>query len=585
MRRRIALILLVLLLSACVTQPRPSIGDAGPAAASEPSALPEAKAPTEIAAEPYHEEEQGVDDRLLFNVLRAELAGNQGDLRQSQQAYLDAARLSNDPRLAERAARLALYLHDHPATLEAAQRWQQLAPSEPEPQEVLALALLRSGATEAALEHLREALKLEPAGVAVGFERLGDLLAHETGKGKTTALAAVQALVAGHPDEPQGYQTLAELALRFDALPLALQAAEQAHDLAPGWTAPELLVVQALLKMGEGEQAIERLESLLQRQPDDYDLRLQYARALLELEQAEGALQQFEYLLQARPDNSQIRYVSALLALELGEHEKARAYLLQLLNTGQRNDDAYYYLGRLAQAENDARGALRWYRQVQGQHRPEAMLRVALILHEQGQPVAARSKLQEMRQDYPEQAVRSYLLEAGLLRDSGQLQAAVEVYTAALAEHPADIDLRYGRALTFALLKQVSAAEQDLRQLLAQQPDEPVLLNALGYTLVDMTERYQEGFELIQRAYALSPDNPAIIDSMGWSLYRLQRLDEAREMLQQAYALSQDGEIAAHLAEVLWHLGERREAQRILAEALEREPKNKVLLDTRKRLK
>ena len=109
-------------------------------------------------------------------------------------------------------------------------------------------------------------------------------------------------------------------------------------------------------------------------------------------------------------------------------------------------------------------------------------------------------------------------------------------------------------------------------------------LNALGYTLVDMTERYQEGFELIQRAYELDPDSPAIIDSMGWALYRLQRLDEAREMLLQAYALDQDSEIAAHLIEVLWRLGERDEAQRILTEALQRKPDSRVLHDVRERL-
>jgi Flp pilus assembly protein TadD len=65
----------------------------------------------------------------------------------------------------------------------------------------------------------------------------------------------------------------------------------------------------------------------------------------------------------------------------------------------------------------------------------------------------------------------------------------------------------------------------------------------------------------------------------------LQRLEEARELLLEAYGLSQDGEIAAHLAEVLWHLGDRREARRILAEGLKREPGHKVLLDTRKRLR
>lgn len=585
MPRRIPPFLLALLLSACATQPHPSIP--APEPVVEPAAEPvpaQQPMPEEQPAVAAPEDAPRVSERLLFHVLRAELAGNQGDLQQSLLSYLEAARMSHDPRIAERAARLALYLHDLVAAQEAAARWHELAPADPAAHEVLALIQLRTGDADAAVQHLRHALELEPAGAAVGFERLGSLLAHETGQNKAQALAAVAALAAEHPDEPQGYQTLAELALRFDQPRLALEAAEQARRLAPDWTAPELLIVQAQMKVGEGEQAIERLQSVLRRQPNDYDLRLQYARALLEMERAEGALQQFELLLKARPDEAQIRYIAALLALELGENEKARGYLLQLVNSGQRSDDAYFYLGRLAQAEGDARGALRWYRQVHGQHRPEAQLRLAVLLAEQGQPAGARAKLQEVRQDYPDQAVRSYLLEGGLLREQGQLREAVSLYTEALAEHPDETDLRYGRALAFVLLKQVDAAEQDLRRLLAQQPEEPVLLNALGYTLVDMTDRYQEGFELIQRAYALSPDSPAIIDSMGWGLYRLQRLDEAREMLLQAYALSQDGEIAAHLAEVLWHLGERREARRILVEALKREPGNKTLLDARKRL-
>ncbi|NLO80055.1 MAG: tetratricopeptide repeat protein [Xanthomonadaceae bacterium] len=590
--RQIVPLLVAALLSACAIQSRPVIlpepSPEPPAVEpplTEPPAaeLPSATEPAPVA-KPQPSVADEISDRLLFHVLRAELAGNQGDLQQSQEAYLEAARLSRDPRLAERAARLALYLHDLPAAREAAQRWLQLAPNAPAAHEMLALVLLRGGDADSALRHLRQALALAPAGAAAGFERLSQLLARETGASKALALAAVEALASEHPDEPQAYQTLAELALRFEQPETALAAAEQAQRLAPDWTAPALLSVQAHLRMGEGERAIPRLQELLDRQPSDYDLRLQYARALLELERLEGALRQFELLLQARPDQAQIRYVAALLALELGEHEKARENLLQLINSGQRSDDAYFYLGRLAQLEGDARGAMRWFRQVQGQHRPEALLRLAVILGEQGQLAAARGQLQELRSQYPEQAARSYLLEAGLLREHERLEEAAALYSEALSAHPEDPDLRYGRALTYVLLGQIEAAEEDLRLLLAAYPDEPMYLNALGYTLVDMTERYQEGFELIQRAYELDPDIPAIIDSMGWALYRLQRLDEAREMLLQAYALDQDSEIAAHLIEVLWRLGERDEAQRILTEALQRKPDSRVLHDVRERL-
>lgn len=561
---------LSLLLTACAVVP------SGP----EPVPLPLPEEAVSAAAP----EAPLVDDTLLFHVLSAELAGSQGDFRQSLQAWLDALPLSEDPRLAEQAARLALYLHDNIAALNAGARWRELEPDSFMAHEVMALALLRSGRSGEALEYLRAVLRLEADGVGAGFESLTALLAREIGRNRELALKAMQALVDEHADEPQAHQALAELALQFDDPELALRSAARARELAPDWTAPDLLAVQVHLKTGEGEKAIGLLEHILQQQPDDYDIRLQYARVLLGLEHTESALQQFERLLETHPNDSQVRYVAALLALELGDNERARKYLLQLVNTGQRTGSASFYLGRLAQVEGDPKGALRWYRQVEGPLKPEAMLRLAGLLAQQGQPAAAYAQLQGVRAQYPAYAAQSYVQEVGQLRDEGRLEESVALATKALEAHPDNIDLRYGRALSLVLLDRIDAAEQDFRRLLSMQPDNPQLLNALGYTLVDRTPHLQEGFELVERAHALSPDSPAIMDSMGWALYRLQRFEEALEMLQQAYALSPDGEIAAHLAEVLWYLGDRQESRRILAEALKREPAHKILLETRKRL-
>lgn len=568
MYRRIAPILLAALMSACATRsPGPEPTPAADQAAVEPAS-----------------QRQRLEDRLLFHVLSGELAGSQGDLRQSLQSYLEASRLSDDPRLAEQAARLALYLRDQPAVVEAATRWQQLAPESQAPHEALTLSLLRSGNVDAAVEHLRVVVRLETTGAGSAFERVASLLGSEGRSDAESALAAMRALVAEHDDEPQAHQALAELALKLNQPELAVASADRAKALDPNWTAPDLLKVRAYLNGGNGKAAVALLEDILRRQPGDEDIRLQYAQALLGLEQTESALQQFELLLKSRPKDAQIRYVAALLALELGQYERARKYLLQLVNSGQRTDEAYFYLGRLAQVEKDAKGALRWYRQVQGEHRPDALLRVADLLAEQGQPAAAYAQLKDIRRQYPSHAVQSYLVEADLLREEGRTDDILTLYDAALTMYPDNADLRYGRALTSANLGRVDEAEHDLRQLLENDPENAHVLNALGYTLVDQTPRREEGFELIQQAYALSPDDPAIIDSMGWALYRLDRLDEARDMLRRAYELNQDGEIAAHLAEVLWRTGDKREAKRVLAAALKREPSHKVLLDTKKRL-
>ena len=102
-------------------------------------------------------------------------------------------------------------------------------------------------------------------------------------------------------------------------------------------------------------------------------------------------------------------------------------------------------------------------------------------------------------------------------------------------------------------------------------------LNALGYTLADRTTRYQEALELIDRARAAAPEDAAIIDSYGWVLYRLGRNAEALVELRRAFTLQKDAEIAAHVAEVLWVMGQKDEARRFFEEARKIDPDNRSL--------
>ncbi len=125
---------------------------------------------------------------------------------------------------------------------------------------------------------------------------------------------------------------------------------------------------------------------------------------------------------------------------------------------------------------------------------------------------------------------------------------------------------------------------RDLRRLLVLRPNDADALNALGYTLADHTEHRSEALELIQKALVLKPGEPAIIDSLGWAQYRLGHLDEAVKQLRIAYAKQPDPEIAAHLGEVLWVSGHKDEAKEIWAQGRKKDAKDKVLLETIKRL-
>jgi len=123
-----------------------------------------------------------------------------------------------------------------------------------------------------------------------------------------------------------------------------------------------------------------------------------------------------------------------------------------------------------------------------------------------------------------------------------------------------------------------------LRRVIQLNPNNPVAYNSLGYTLADRTDRYEEAYELIKRAYDLAPNDPAIIDSMGWVQYRLGLYEDAIRNLDRAYELFPDHEVAAHLGEVLWVTGERSKARNLWRQALETQPDSDFIRSTMERL-
>jgi Flp pilus assembly protein TadD len=171
-----------------------------------------------------------------------------------------------------------------------------------------------------------------------------------------------------------------------------------------------------------------------------------------------------------------------------------------------------------------------------------------------------------------------------LLLDAGAGKDALALYDQALRENPGEGDLLYGRSLVHERLKDVASAEADLRRIIATDADDARAMNALGYMLTVHTERLAEARKLVARALELTPDDAAVIDSMGWIEFRQGRHREARALLEKAFGKVKDPEIAAHLGEVLWTLGERDRARAIWQAGLSKDPEHRVLRDTVQRL-
>jgi tetratricopeptide (TPR) repeat protein len=119
--------------------------------------------------------------------------------------------------------------------------------------------------------------------------------------------------------------------------------------------------------------------------------------------------------------------------------------------------------------------------------------------------------------------------------------------------------------------------EADLSRVIELDPDNADALNALGYTLTDQTDRHEEALELIEKALTIKPDEAAFLDSMGWVQYRLNNYDLALTYLRRAFELFLNDEIAAHLGEVLWVVGDRTEANQVWEKGLELAPDSEIL--------
>ncbi|AGA34317.1 TPR repeat-containing protein [Thioalkalivibrio nitratireducens DSM 14787] len=518
----------------------------------------------------------------LFSLLAAELAAQAGDYSQASRYYLDAARLSDDARVAERATRVALFARHQERALSAANRWLALEPDSLEAMQIAAVLQANAGRGREAAALLQRVR--DKVGGEEGYRVVVSLLVQA--EDREAALLALENLVAADPDEPTAWQAHAELALRFDEFKRARTVARAGLERFPDAVQLRLVLARALSELEDPNAALEALAAAVDAHPDRRDVRLAYARALVEVDDFERVRPEFDRLIALAPEDSELLLTTALLALEAGRFSLAQDYLERLLDSGQRTDDARYYLGRLHEQAGDLRAAVRAYDRItEGEHAQDADLRRARLIARLDGPDAARSLFARLQEDSDEQYAQSaYVAEANALRESGALDAAVRRLAQGLIQFPGAPDLLYMRGLVHERAGNVPAAEADFRAILEQDPDNATALNALGYTLADRTDRYDEAYDLIVRAYEQRPDDAAVIDSYGWVLYRLGRLDEALVKLRRAYRLMQDGEIASNLAVVLWELGERDESMAVIEEALERDPWHERLLRVQREL-
>ena len=406
----------------------------------------EARADTRIMrSEPL---EPSRSTQLLTTIMAAELALSRGALAQASDYYAQAARVSPDPRVSERAVQLALSLDNRPRTTRLLKRWLSLDADQFDARQLLAVNQLRSNQPDQALATLQAGMPRSQEAREAALASISRLF--QDPSLPASVIDLMQSLSEDYTNSPAAALGLARVGLARERFDLAQQAVSAALDKRPEWTTAQLLQADLLRRTNQSKAALAAYQDVIQTS---------------------------------------------------------------------------------------------------------------------------------------EPGVQTYLDAAQLAIDLGASVSAQNILSQAIEQHPERAPLRYVRAISWMLDDQVAAAEADFRWLLQRQPNNPRVLNALGYTLVDQTERIDEGHALIARAYALEPDNAAIIDSMGWAEFRQGRIDSALGYLRRAYEKAPDNaEIAAHLGEVLWVQGDKTAAKKVWADARERSSDDAVLLETLERL-
>lgn len=572
---RLFSVITLILLSSCADSP---------AKPSQPEGVVAPIKKAEIKSKSQQKEEKtSIDPDVLFMLLTAELAGQRGQYNIALEGYMEAAKRVHDPRFAERATMIAIYMKDSHKTNEALALWLRQDPNNQAARKIAALTALRDGKKKVAVEHLSVLLKVDPAGFDNTLLELSSVLQSD---GKISALNdALDTLSTQHPGQAEIYYMQSLLAIQKKDKNLAETKVQQALKVRPEWDKALILQAQIAVFSGDLNKAKALLKEASVKYPDNSKINKMYAQVLIKAENYEEAIEVYQNISSADPKDIESQFALGLIYMQLEQDERAEGIFKKLLEQPEWQYQASFYLGKIEEKRDHTKNALVWFDKVmEGPFVFDASISAISLLAKDKQFNEANSRLSILQNKFPKQKLRLLLVQAELYSQQKQYEKAFNLLTDALVDFPEQKELLYTRALMAERVNKPEIAKADLKKILAMEPDNVEALNALGYTLLNNPDGYAEAEKYLQRALRLEPEAAVIIDSYGWLQFKLGNKVKALEYLQKAYEKQPENEIAAHLAEVLWALDKKDEAKKIFNKAIKDAPDDEYLLDFQRRI-
>jgi tetratricopeptide (TPR) repeat protein len=511
-------------------------------------------------------------------VMTAEIALQRDDCGRASANYTRAAQHLADVKLAARATNVALDCGQFQAGEHAAQRWRELQPSDPGALRALVraeLGLYRIDEARAAFESW---LKNGAAAVArSGSNGVVDTVLQVAQQaGAPATLAMLRGVQSDALQTATAQLALADLAIDGWSYREALQYADRALSAGGARAAVQQLLSRAHAGLGEADQAVTAADAARTASPKEQIFAP--VDALLLLGRAREARVALETLRDGAATHLQAQRRLGQLAFNNGDYDEARRDFSELLGDKDSSAVAVYYLAAIAERRDDSGTALRGYELLTGTSlESAARARSASILYKEGQHEAALQMLRADKDDSPSARVGAEIAQAQLLANGGDTDQALARIEDALERSPGHPDLLYQKAVLLEKAGRTEAAVVLLESLYRDRPRDSEAANALGFILADHNRDLSRAEMLIKLALQAEPDNPAILDSLGWLEYRRGMAHEALPLLERAFRLAQDGDIGAHWGEVLWSIGEKSKAREAWNRAALADPDNALL--------
>ena len=532
-----------------------------------------------------------LSEELLYKLLTSEIAFQRGNWQSAYVTLLAAAQQTRDPRLAKRAAEMALSAKQPAESLAAIRLWRELAPESSEAaQYYLGFMVINNNFDEIEKifsDKLASAAQPEYGMLMLQAQRL---LARS--RDKKIAFDTLEKILEPYKLTLEAHLALAQGAYTSGDNARARREAKAALKLKPDSQLAILTVAQASTK----PEAIQEISAFIKKNPDASDVRLAYASMLIELKQLDLARAEFEQLLRDKPGDIGSMYALGALAMDSGQFKLAEKYFLSFLTTLEAHPEeerdptaTLINLAQIALERQDTAAAMDWLAKVESYDGKNAVwmsvqVRRAQLMAKNGKLDQARQFLNDLAPESEADQIQVLQAESQLLRNAGQEDEAMRLLDTAIERFPDNTNLLYDYAMLAESQKKLDVMETQLRRVIQLAPASQHAYNALGYSFADRNIHLDEAASLIEKALELAPEDPFILDSLGWVKFRMAKYEEAEQILRRAYQLRPDAEIAIHLGEVLWTAGKKDSARQLWREAKIKDPGNEVLKSTLLRL-